>query len=930
MMLKPNTVRDLLLMGILLPLGAALAAPYASAEALRIQTFKTHGRLALSVDESVPVEWKNGSRGFEILLKGIALTDLGVPSGQQEEWKANFRAAADPRLAGLSFEETASGVLIRGQWKYPIGRNAPAVPAMETFEYREKAPRYVVDFWWKSGPTVSEVESARARVKKAQAESKARMESKQRADRRLASQKTRQEAESAVQGFCAEPLKDSTDVFLSFLPFHEKIDFGRWFSAKVPDENYSYFIPEAKTRDAQYVRLALELYKQGKPALTVRTLEFFEREHPGSEFRYEMRLLKASALVKLGLSGESDEILSQLVIDAKDSPVGLHSAMFLANSRFQKGSHLAAMESFFWLANRHPKHSLNWVFHLGAAESLYLLKQTERAAKEYQWVIENAPSDSDKAEAAIRVGDLYMDRFQYEQALASYYESLSHFQEQVKGFPSVFVNRAEALYQLGQYDRAKDAFSQFLEKHPGHPSGWRAAFRLGEISGRKGGEQARAESRHWFNETINRFPFSPGATLARMRLVPCGDQGGFDLAGMERFFREDAARFDGAGEIQMKRYGTFKALSQVRALVTLGHDDQAVTLALRELAQPANSAAQPYLGKIVNFLFRKTILQLLENGKKYEALAFYHERKEMLLKDSGNDFDYLLALSRAGSDLGLGSVGKELAELYDKSVSKSPRNGGRMIAAEQAADDLEEQARASEQRFARAKANWVSQNGASSKIPAAAASEIRNLLAGVTDESRYSFEKYVILSLLEEREGNFTAALAHAAKAQVLAPESAAKDRDLALRLEAHVAMLQVGGGDSRMALELLRALEQKIGRIQGAGGESSVVASSLGLAPAPSLEALVIAEAGALEKLGRWSEAAVAYEKAIEKGWSGDRAVFGNARALLKTGTKVEVEKGRTAMRKLASGAGDGFWKKLAAETLANDTKRDAKEGGQ
>jgi len=47
------------------------------------------------------------------------------------------------------------------------------------------------------------------------------------------------------------------------------------------------------------------LYEQGKNALALRTLVFFDDEHPNSAFREEMTFLRANALIKLGMTEEA-------------------------------------------------------------------------------------------------------------------------------------------------------------------------------------------------------------------------------------------------------------------------------------------------------------------------------------------------------------------------------------------------------------------------------------------------------------------------------------------------------------------------------------------------------------------------------------------------------------------------------------------------
>src|SRR5690606_20869595 len=164
-------------------------------------------------------------------------------------------------------------------------------------------------------------------------------------------------------------------------------------------------------------------------------------------------------------------------------------------------------------------------------------------------------------------------------ALAAYYKALKHFGNESDRVPTVLLNRAEALYSLGQWDRAENAFEEFLVKHPSHPSGWRATFRLGEIAGRKHGKSFADVSRKRFYETVNRFPMSPGAMLARIRLVPCGDHGGYGYTAAKAFLEGEATRYDGMGEVFVENYPDLVSLAYVRMLVAMGREEEAIRAA---------------------------------------------------------------------------------------------------------------------------------------------------------------------------------------------------------------------------------------------------------------------------------------------------------------------------------------------------------------
>jgi tetratricopeptide (TPR) repeat protein len=905
---------------------------------IELRTFQTHSRLSFRLDQGVESEWKDVPGGFELLLKGMTLTDLGAPLGSEEEWARAQARRKDPRLAGLRFVETPSGLRISGRWKFPEGAQALAHPVMEKFDYREKDPsRLVVDFWAKSGETVAQLKAVQKKKSSSQEARRAQDSEKARAARRLASLKEREEGEDLIR-FCRKPLSDATEVFVPFRPVHEKVDLSRWFPSTSPDANYIYLEPKTKGEDAQYVRLALDLFRQGKPALAIKTLDFFEREHADSPYRHEMRFLRASALSKLGHADEALRVLAQLMVDAQDAPVGLHAAMFLAVRNVEKSQSLQALENFLWLIQHHGSHRLAWVFHLGAAEALYALKQTDRAAKEYSWVMMNAPDRRAQSEGALRLGDLYLERQQYEQALASYFRALDRYREQAADFPTVHLNRAETLYWLGQPDRAVEAYTAFLADFPTHPAGWRATLRLGEILGRREGEQAQAQSRKFFFDTINRYPYSSGATLARLRLLPCGDHGGMKLEAALRFLSEEADKFDPRLEMFTERMRDLIALTRVRAMASLGSGEAAVDAALDEIRSPISTEVRGLIGDVAAKAFRHAILEKLARGERFEALAFYQAKFERIPRPkagspAGNP-DYLLGLSRAAADLGLASVATQLNEKHSKEeklrepTRETASLGARTGAAPQAAPELEDRLKAAERAYTEARALWTERSLGEAQL-----AHVRDLLARVPEESPFAYGREIILGRIEENGGRHALALAHAAKAQLLVPAGAAsgKDPEEQARLNHWVASLQARIGDKSAALEAYRALEKfksGAGRAVASDAPSRLSdAEALGVPAIPPASQLLMAQGELLAQLGRWSDAASTYKRAVDQNAGGNHALYEYARALSRSDDDDDREESGEAMRRLASSKTDDFWRKLARETLAGSNNT-TKEG--
>jgi hypothetical protein len=146
-------------------------------------------------------------------------------------------------------------------------------------------------------------------------------------------------------------------------------------------------------------------------------------------------------------------------------------------------------------------------------------------------------------------------------------------------------------------------------------------------------------------------------------------------------------------------------------------------------------------------------------------------------------------------------------------------------------------------------------------------------------------------------------------------------------------ARLQAQAGDPRVALEMYRNLENY--QKSSAGGDKKgsakvglppELAEILGVPQAPQLVETVLAEAEQQEKLGRWGDAALTYERAIDSGKGGSHAIYGCARALLNAGGAEGRGKALKLLEKLSAGgeSSDDFWARLARQKLADERKRE------
>jgi tetratricopeptide (TPR) repeat protein len=898
-------------------------SPAALAETLsnfiRIQAYKTHGRVSVHIDPSVEVQILKGaqepSRGFSLLLKGIVLSDLGAPFGAEQQWAREVEAVAirENRLSRLTLSERDDGVLVSGEWKFASGSAAPADPRMETFHYRKNdTSDYVIDFWPKPGPTVGQVRAAAERKARDERLAAARRKMQGRRDRRIANEKLRAELDDNFR-FCREPWDEKREIFIPFRPLDTTFDFSKLLPTKTPDKDHDYLQPVGDAEEAQLFRLAVKLRRSGKHALVLKTLDFLESRATKAEIKLEANFLKANALIELGYNEPAMGLLKLVMTQGRSSKAALRAAKFLAYKAVQGRDSLASLEQFLWLAQYHSGSPDAWVFHFGAAESLASLKQTQRAAAEFRWVMENAPKSEHQALGAIRLGDLFLERRQYDQALANYFLAVQNFPKDVKKYPAFLLNRGESLYWLGQQDRAQEVFSEFLATHPASGDGWRATYRMAELAGRSGKVDKADEL---LLETVNRYPYSTGANLSRMRLMSCGR--GLDrdtaVSTVENFFSRELERFDPSTELFVERLNDYRGLANVRALLAAGDEERAINLAITKLDSFSTApslmeeSTKAAVSRLMGHLLRKIILKKLgeqpTDESRLSALSYYQDMAPKVPVSAGVvDGDYLLKLSQAAVDLGMPQWGQQLAQAYQKAIS----NERKLASADE--DEIDQKLAVSERSFTEARALWVAGEPDSKIVP---------LLNQVIEESPYSYEREMLFSMLEHRAGRPASALQRALKGRMLAPASE-KDQP---RLLHWIARLNKDSGNTQGAAkayaELRKASQKDSGRL-----------TSIGVMPVPSRPSLLLAEIELLSSLGRWGEAAAIMgdSKAEEPGTLDSPLRYQYARVLRKTGKTEDLQKSQALLEGLAKEAPEQFWKKMAQEALET-VKPNAKEG--
>jgi hypothetical protein len=435
---------------------------------------------------------------------------------------------------------------------------------------------------------------------------------------------------------------------------------------------------------------------------------------------------------------------------------------------------------------------------------------------------------------------------------------------------------------------------------------------LAEIAGRKAGANSAQNSTELYQQTINQYPFTPGALLSRVRIAQCGDHGGMDFSAAERLFNEEAPKFTGDNQVKMDLFQDEVNVGKMRAYVSMDHWADAVQFGADAVAKTTRPEARKLLSSMFNRALRKEALRLLDEDKKYEALGFYNLYGPAVAKDSEPLIpDFLVRLANAAVELNIGSLAQKIIEDQRTAESQFQKlYGGREIAAN--STEIDQRFKRAREAITQARALW-----ARSGVKAEA--DIVSLLSEVSPDSPVALEREALLGLLNEKKGDIKAALPHAQQAYVLA---SGKSLDTQVQIGSWLAGLHAKLKSNRQAIEVI---DELIGRTGGLNPSRELASDSalteMGFGPVSQPVELEIQKAGLLEADNRWGEAAEAYAQVIDKTGGGDnRVLYSYASALRKGGGRANTQKARALFQKVADSPKDDFWKKLAREALEDD----------
>ena len=896
---------------------AAFATSVDKYSSLDIQHHSSFSRLNIALDESFKPIIRNHSKGFEVRIPSANLLDLGIPMGGEKEFNQQMKDLRDSRLAELTVSEKDSELVIRGKYAFPSGKEAFAKPEMELFDfYRKEDGKFVIDFWYKKGLTAIEALKQKRKFDLKKIEDK-KSEILKKEDERKAQKEKRVEESKTALRFCETPLSRDNSLWVRYRAEHPVLNFNSYFPEFIPDHGFKYKEPAGKSEEDQMVRLAVKLSRENKHALVVKTVEFLKKGYPTSAFMREMEFLKASSYYRLEMHEQGKILIQELAKIENKSDVGVQANAFLAAQSFRNQEWLAANDIFLKIRKNHPDHPLTWLFRYGIAESLYQIRQYDQARPEFEWLAKNAPNLKIKNEAGYKLGDLYFNRNQFAQAINAYESVLQRGQDGLAGYPHVYMNLGESYFQLEEFVKAEGSFKKYLEIARAQPTAWKASLRVAEIRSMK----SPKESEKNYTETVNQYPMTPGAAIARLRMLPCGSHGGFDLLSAIRYVNSDEVKkIEDPAAFYSTSLSELVGLTEVRTLLSFNEDEKAIEKGLAHLRENPSMEARKLIERGIVGGVKRLLGKKLDDQDYYGAIAFYEKHGEYLPAPTfdPNCDEMRLKIARFAADKKLATLALRIIEPF-----RSSDEVGLKIAANEIQKNLQlESTDEMESRaIVEAKSMWNGEkfNAKDEKE----SEEFLSKLDSIRDQSRFAPERDLLKSLFYRLKGNDDRAFLVGRK---LASGMNGFSQYTKAQSWSYIAELGAKAKDHAFSASAFHQARLLVGKLTEKDQPSFEYRH---FPNAPTKARLYASEGEQLEYQEKWKEAVALYNEAIENKLGGNHVLYAHARAILKDGGRDSRLIASRSLEKIKQSQDDDVWKTLAQKALdsiAKEGKNDEK----
>ena len=317
-------------------------------------------------------------------------------------------------------------------------------------------------------------------------------------------------------------LKGLNNYYLNFPILDQEYSFWK----KMKQNSPSYEIKAKNTEENKQARLLLTLFKNNRTLVLKKTLDWFEKKYPDSEYLEFGYLMTADSLIKLWRSEAKNQyfedasfLYDQALRKFPNSALAERTSLALGLLNIDKKNYLEATRKFnAHIENLKFKNKVsNEYAQLGLAYSLSKLSEEPESLKIVTALEKNSKNELVKAEAAFRRADVYMNEDMYKEAYDQYALSIKNYSKLTSLFPNAYFNKMEALFRTQMPVRAHAAALEFVQYFPTHDYAPYALTRVGELLEIIGTDQTKPMGAYL--ETHFRYGDNPKTIIARLHLL---------------------------------------------------------------------------------------------------------------------------------------------------------------------------------------------------------------------------------------------------------------------------------------------------------------------------------------------------------------------------------------------------------------------------
>lgn len=432
-----------------------------------------------------------------------------------------------------------------------------------------------------------------------------------------------------------------------------------------------YSILPKEGAENKMARLLLTLFQRKRWSVYLKTLGWFREKYPDSQYNDLLAYMTGDVyLARWDEGGDVDEY--ERAVQAYQSAVEKYPkaptaerASFLTGAlALERGDTLSAIRFF----NNHIGNAgfggkdvySKDLAKLGLGFAYMRLFKPEDAFKAFDDVEKNSSFKNLKIEAAYRKGGVFVAAKQYVRAIEEYERALKAYPEGRGEHPGATYNRAEALFQTGDYRQSLDTYRDFLKRFPSNEQAPYAMTRLGELLEILGADPTRVVGAYL--ETSFRFGENPKAIVARLRLL------GARMKGMKRKDADNAVKeiLSLTKKIDLPNIEQFSTVLIADGYTSRGDFQKSIDLLTKYYQEnPTSPDLSPLKKRIVSNIAEKFRTEVV-SGDFIKALQTHQKYSDSWLKTAGRlDTEYYL-----GRAFEMGGAPKEAEALYQDVLNR--------------------------------------------------------------------------------------------------------------------------------------------------------------------------------------------------------------------------------------------------------------------